>query len=281
MTKAITIRGAGMLPDSIRNTDRTIIQGWFLVDVPYDSVFHFKMEGVKLTEPSINQYGRIYNAEFVKCYIPAFHWSNSSNSIMSNTTFINCYIGTITLLANSSGNTFINSYLKFGYGCAESGTTLSNCIAYLNPTRANDMNIQNSILFYWNEGMSNYGRPQSVSRNSFTSYYCIGGCNGYSGTADYFDTTDSENHHLYNFRALSSVFKNFSQSTQLTDTTSFELQDSIATTILGNDGTQVGIYGGLYPFDPRVSNPQIRRINVANRSTADGKLSVDIEVVNE
>jgi hypothetical protein len=61
----------------------------------------------------------------------------------------------------------------------------------------------------------------------------------------------------------------------------FELQDSAATTFLGTDGTQVGIYGGSMPFDPRVSNPMIRRISVATRSTSDGKLPIEIEVISE
>ena len=43
----------------------------------------------------------------------------------------------------------------------------------------------------------------------------------------------------------------------------YELIDSIAATCLGNDGTQVGIYGGLFPFDPRVTGLNIRRLDVA------------------
>lgn len=57
-----------------------------------------------------------------------------------------------------------------------------------------------------------------------------------------------------------------------------ELTDAAKTKYLGSDGTQIGIYGGSIPFDPRPSNPQITKLNVASKSTADGKLSVDIEV---
>ena len=52
----------------------------------------------------------------------------------------------------------------------------------------------------------------------------------------------------------------------------------IAPGLKGTDGTEVGIYGGSLPYDPTPTNPQITKFNVAAKSTADGKLSVDIEV---
>ena len=96
----------------------------------------------------------------------------------------------------------------------------------------------------------------------------------YAGSGAYFS---SQAHNCVNYYGMSSVFQNFNGDFAY----SFELQDSVASTVLGTDGTQVGVYGGVFPFDLRVTNPMIRRINVANRSTADGKLSVDIEVVSD
>lgn len=62
------------------------------------------------------------------------------------------------------------------------------------------------------------------------------------------------------------------------DSENFELTDAAKKKFLGIDGTQVGIYGGSLPYDPTPTNPQITKCNVAGKSTADGKLSVDIEV---
>lgn len=62
------------------------------------------------------------------------------------------------------------------------------------------------------------------------------------------------------------------------DSETFQLTEAAKTQYLGMDGTEVGIYGGSLPFDPVPSNPQITKCNVAAKSTADGKLSVDIEV---
>ena len=63
-----------------------------------------------------------------------------------------------------------------------------------------------------------------------------------------------------------------------TDDETFELTDEAKTSFVGIDGTQVGIYGGNMPFSTTPTNPQITRCNVAAKSTADGKLSVDITV---
>jgi hypothetical protein len=79
--------------------------------------------------------------------------------------------------------------------------------------------------------------------------------------------------------ATSSLFKTYTGGVITSnDEETFELTDEAKTTYLGSDGTQVGIYGGSLPFDPTPSNPQITKFNVASKSTADGKLSVDIQV---
>ena len=77
-------------------------------------------------------------------------------------------------------------------------------------------------------------------------------------------------------RSISSVFKSFNGT--YTDDQTFELIDNLKTSFKGTDGTEIGIHGGSLPFSPTPTNPQITKCNVASRSTADGKLSVDIEV---
>lgn len=75
------------------------------------------------------------------------------------------------------------------------------------------------------------------------------------------------------------IFKNDTElSIFISNEATYELTDEAKAKYLGIDGTQVGIYGGNIPFDTTPSNPQIVKCNVASKSTADGKLSVDIEV---
>lgn len=62
------------------------------------------------------------------------------------------------------------------------------------------------------------------------------------------------------------------------DDKDYKLTDEAKAIMKGTDGTEVGIYGGSLPYDPTPTNPQISKFNVAAKTTADGKLSVDIEV---
>jgi hypothetical protein len=50
---------------------------------------------------------------------------------------------------------------------------------------------------------------------------------------------------------------------------------------LGDDGTQVGIYGGTMPYNARPTYMTPYRSTVDHQSTPDGKLKVNIEVINE
>ena len=72
-----------------------------------------------------------------------------------------------------------------------------------------------------------------------------------------------------------SLFKDFDGT--YTDDTTFELSTAGAAYLGAND-MQVGIYGGSLPFDPVPTNPQITKAKVAAKSSADGKLSIELEV---
>ena len=65
---------------------------------------------------------------------------------------------------------------------------------------------------------------------------------------------------------------------QYSDDNDYRLTEEAKAIMKGVDGTEVGIYGGSLPYDPMPTNPQITKFNVASKTTADGKLSVDIEV---
>ena len=73
------------------------------------------------------------------------------------------------------------------------------------------------------------------------------------------------------------IFKSYTGGS-FTDNTSFELTEEAKGKYKGIDGTEVGIFGGNMPFNATPTNPQITKCNVAAKSTADGKLSVDITV---
>ena len=57
----------------------------------------------------------------------------------------------------------------------------------------------------------------------------------------------------------------------------YQLTEEAAATYLGTDGTQVGIYGGTYPYETTPDYPLVKRLDVIG-SHKDGKLNVKINV---
>jgi len=266
--KSITIRGNGIIRDTIADAEPTIINGCSIGGI-YNPVSNIVIEGVRFA--SSTNFCRLVNPTFRKCMFDLVY-CNQAN--VQNGVFVNCIIHKYYITRNYNTQ-FVNSIVNFESWSSTSnsnGCSMINCIAYLPPfvlaqseQNIPDITCTNSILI-----TSSY----LASVNPLATFNCIGiKSNGY------FEDSASGNH---NFSSLSSVFKDFSglQNSKFIET-EFELQDSIATNILGSDGTQIGVYGGMAPFTPRVTTPRYVRCNVAPHTNAEGKLSVDVQVVSE
>ena len=79
-------------------------------------------------------------------------------------------------------------------------------------------------------------------------------------------------------RSNVSPFSSISFNGTVTYDNSYQLKEEIANTFIGNDGTEVGIYGGMMPYTTRLSYMIIKQCNVAGKTTQDNKLSVEIEL---
>ena len=194
-------------------------------------------------------YGYMYYANFINCVIAyevRFYYYGSA-------TFVNCYVYDLQQLNSGSSHEFQNCVVKDPNFSEISNTVFRNC--FLHAT----------------SGTSAYNILPSTS----TAYNCVA-LSATSSTNIFANQSNTTNTQV---SSLSDVFKTW-QGPSLANfkTERLELTDAAKTKYLGSDGTQIGIYGGSIPFDPRPSNPQITKLNVASKSTADGKLSVDIEV---
>lgn len=269
ITKAVTIRGAGAWVDTLGSL--TTVRSAFTINVPNDSVYHLTLEGMCFVEAVTVQ--TAYNPQFIKCLFESYVYCNSGNYIMRNAMFVNCdlnnwynnYNGSYNWFAQ--GTQFVNSVIRTSH-CHNSPDVFMNCVLQQHPDQSYMLNrmFQNCVLYY------GYNTGVCPTLNSSTAFNCIfiQKSSDSSYCANLF--SGHENRILWNKREWNTVFKS---------TGYYELTDDVDSTCYGTDGTQVGIYGGTMPFDPRVTNPLIKRINVAQRSTADGKLAVDIEVVSE
>ncbi|MBO4822880.1 MAG: hypothetical protein J5548_15640 [Prevotella sp.] len=254
INKSITVRGAGMSV-SEKGGLPTTITGTMKVNTDNVSIEGLYINQTLLVEGYTNS-----NLSVVKCRIYDLTYSGGGNAY--NNRYIHSKIAHAT-------NTYQNS-----------SVTMVNCVIN-NLGGAGKFNISNSILLY--TGGSNW--PSTVRNASIANsiVYCTTNDSKFSDS-DVLVSNVGNGDILWANSTLAgnatvedifSLFEDFDGT--YTDDVTFKLTATGAA-YLGADGTQVGIYGGSMPFDPTPTNPQITKAKVAAKSSADGKLSIELEV---
>lgn len=267
LSKAITIRGAGAMADTARGITPTVFPNeyFYCSSIAGNNNTHLVVEGV-LFNGYLKEKGNnttITSPEFIRCI---FMRETTSVPNRTNGIYVNCVFKESTSTSYGYYNgTFTNCVLWGGAG-DNGNINLNNCVVRSNGE--SHMNAYNTIFF----------------RESNTTGSCSVGSNLYNcviigGTlSNVLNSTNT----VLPVDSLSAVFATFTNSSDDVDfNTSYALTSSAAANFLGIDGTQVGIYGGAMPFGYVPTYNVIRRCTVAPRSTADGKLSVDIELETE
>lgn len=262
ITKAIKLRGAGALPDSnnlVQTSFNSLMVGVYTNN---DSLGCFEMEGIFV------QYLKLLpctSPKFVRCafeYLTTEKYANS-NLVVNNAQFINCVIQHYDNSSHCENALFANSVVW--HVSSDKSTTFNNCFVQLRSSSPYySLNAYNSVI-YCNDG-------------NYSSLYICG------GTFFHNIIIASNFNYIYNstnkrYQTIASVFENWNGSFDFGNT--YTLKDSVANSFRSADGTEVGIHGGVLPFAWTPGYMYIKKCNVANRSTADGKLSVDIEVITE
>lgn len=281
ITKAITLRGAGMQTDTINNVSPTTLVGDFKIQIADSITEMLTVEGIAHNK-TISVNGTLNGSRFVKS---RFEQVEVAGSLL-NGCFLHCKIKeglTFTSANRSSTCSILASYVSC---CASYGATLQfvNSILKTSDKKTaygyiatlssfSNSSFLNCILIGCNKVSSAYNDPASLDRlpSSAYVYNCVA-MNTYNHADCFKNILNYTNWNSY----YVDVFADFKGT--YNDGISFELTDSAKTTFLGIDGTQVGIHGGDFPFDPTVSVPQITKFEVGKQSTADGKLNIDIEV---
>ncbi|MBQ9203502.1 MAG: hypothetical protein IJ155_04585 [Prevotella sp.] len=266
IAKGITIRGAGMAIDSITKTEPTIISGNFKIAIPTSVTDRLILEGL-YSNHTITVSTNFNNGTFLKSRFKTITYNQNmsgTKASVSNLTMVHCKVAdNISIYANSSVsciNCFINRF----------GASTSSNFDFLNCVVGNNFG---SYLI----GFSSFKNSILISVGStaiLPSDAVVYNCVGINSTSKNLFTNIPNTSNI--MKDYESVFKTYTGT--YNDDVSFELTDTAKTTLLGLDGTQVGMFGGNMPFDATPTNPQITKCNVAAKSTADGKLSVDITV---
>lgn len=284
----ITLRGAGMFEDTVVGTLPTKIRDRITFK---NGVSNCTIEGIYFCEEIYNVYfegssnflvrkcrfhniGNASNGSdtitghnFYSCVIHnlslyggegnRFNWTNSNffNCIIACNAHNNCGSlggdnGTILGLHNR----VINCYVQFyEAGHAQFSAEYYNCIMYAgNGNRTTNLESHNCI---------------GIKRNDYQVFW---------------DTTDTYNaaHGLINM-SLDDVFVNF-DGYYHPGIDNLELTPA-AQAILGFDGTEIGIHGGTYPYNPHLDPvaPIIGHISVPRNSNAQGQLEMNVEIITE
>lgn len=272
ISKGITIRGAGAYYDSVARTEATIVSGSNIYINAHDTTYHLKIEGVNFGGSYDIYSDGLMNARFNKCYFNGFR--NNGSTAMENCTFINCHFSYLEMgySCSWSNNQFINSVVGSSFSCFvanPANNTFANCyllISQQDLRYLSNLNLYNSIL------INNYNYNCYTVESVSSIYNCIGILSGRS----FFNTT--VNHSLYNLTSRAGLIKSYNANGY---NHAFELADLLAAIYLGNDGTQIGPAGGSFPYNMSVHHPRLGKITPALQTRPDGKLEVDVEILNE
>lgn len=282
ITKAITLRGAGMSvsTDSINPHESTIIQGDYTINLADSLAGRIVMEGLYMNG-KVTYSGTLKNAQFLKC---RFSGLASGSGKITNTAFIHCRVADYCHIAANSNAYFINCVVnRLRQNESTSNVEMDNCFVHFQetssdagywPSRCVNTYFKNCVLAY----QSDYDDYDIILPTSCTAYNCV----GIGRVSSIFSNIAYKNNtNTWVGNSVASIFKTYTdyQSTSIiSDSETFELTDEAKTKYLGTDGTQIGLYGGNLIYNENPTTPQITKCNVAAKSTADGKLSVDIEV---
>ena len=252
ITKAITLRGEGIGKTKLKSSNNSIT-----FTIPHGSAYTLTLEGIEFTGNNITINGTDGTERAILSKILFHFWQTGMEINNCNATVIQSRMVYGRIIASeNSVVTCLNSKLSDIGRSGNGHYDIQNCVV-LNAYEITNSSIKNSIIDY-------AGGSWSLDASN-TSSHCLVK-NDVSGFANsyYVDSWEDVivDNPYYEGEMAGSLY-------QLTETA--------AATYLGTDGTQVGIYGGTYPYNETVSYPLVKTLDVIG-SHKNGKLNVKINV---
>jgi hypothetical protein len=264
--KNLKIFGVGHYPDSTAATNATIINTHLGVGHEADGLH---LEGVKIMGNLVfeaNAASGINNVVVRRSYMQDLVASGSvihNNNLFSENVILNISDLSAIQASGFYSNIIENRIYNIFSNVFENNVFLFHAVSsYLSINNAQSSVFNNNI--FENFGVAN-GNANSFSNN------LIGG----TGTLS-----------LGTNPSMNSNYRIDPEDTYVSETNQiFEYADNFHLTatalgFLGDDGSQVGIYGGIFPYKEGAVpiTPHISVKNIANTSNNQGKIEVEIEV---
>ena len=265
--KSLTIRGVGHYPVATSATNKTVLSGNLSIGGNAD---YLHIEGIHLT--GILTFVTNQKADFVALKRNRFNsitYSGNGATPCSNNTISECIIDSNIYGSNASylmiSNTIIGGTLDYGTQLGVSNNIFLRTGAYLINNITNSSFTNNIFMF-------NYGPTYLLN-------YCSG--NTLNNNVFRIAITEETNTLTDNYYStdIALVFVS-TPAAAFSYEQDYSLLPTAQTTYLGAEGTQVGIYGGTFPFKANSvpTNPSITAKTIAPQTDTDGQLPVQVTV---
>lgn len=261
--KKLMIFGAGHYVDSTLATGKTFINGNLTLTENADL---FYLEGVEITGTfAITNNHSVNNVTIKRCKMNGLFTVPGNLSTPSHN---------LALIENVFANAiYLNN--------AQSAI-VSNCIIQINLAWSYGNVIKNNIMLFPDAFAIHDGTNNQISNNIFIGGALSNGAgniynnNLFVVASPQYGTTPTISGN-YTGIAQTAIFVN-QTGNAFNYEHNYHLQNP--TTYLGTDGTQVGIYGGTFPYKEGAvpTNPHIQVKNIAPKTDANGNLQIQIQV---
>lgn len=290
---AVTIRGAGMETDTVYHTQPTLLVGNIVLDMSSTEQNHFQLEGVCHSGEACLYYrSNVKNAKFIKCRLYSIRAATYKNGdtlygyTIKDATFMHCRIVKEVTCWSNSSMTFINCYVRHPqtWNSVSSAMNFRNCVVW--PSYDTDAQQSSASSSTYGNYSHLYGATlvnSIIVKKNYSGYpYYINENTSFNYCLFYPEYHKDKNNAIsynnwYN-DDLTKIFTSFTGT--YSDAQDFYLTTSIKNTCKDEFGREIGLYGGSFPYSPRVAGPHIKQMQVSPRSTGDGKLNVKMKIEN-
>ena len=271
--KKLRIYGAGHYPSATTATHITKISGDFRLS---DEADGFYLEGVEITGGLYFDDNESINDVTIKrCRLHDIHINGDRTHPSENCIFQENVIHGMDL-RNLINSNFFNNIIEGGINEARNLSFLNNLFLISN--------------YYWN--VFGYANSSMIKNNVFLQESNHHGVADGAGQSTYSHnivcfTYDPNNTTAFGTDPILDSNYSMTRADVLVNQTGGNFDythdyhlTTAAQANLGDDGTQVGIYGGFYPWkDESIpSNPHISSKNISNTTTTAGTIHIDINV---
>ena len=264
LSKAVTIHGAGCVEDTASHRPPTRIVTYLYLSKT-DGTMPLTFEGIWFNSTiyyGVSSGPLCRNVRFIKCNIDAISkWTHYTYNFY----FENCIIKNFSF--NGEGLLVQNSVVRFTHYNQSNQYNMNfifnSVVCFNNSVAMNNTRGFNSIL----------ATADGNTASNSTFYNCI---DIQTGNSNLFEGQLNQTN--MQVSGYEDVFETFAGTVDYQE--EYQLKSEIATTFLGNDGTEVGIHGGMLPYNSRPPYMIIRNTEVAGRTTEDDKLNVQIHLIS-